>query len=189
MEIVSILRGILGVGVLLGIAFLLSNNKKNVNWRLVAGGLSIQFVLAIFLIKGQAMSEFFAPLGWVKSFFQWVSSFFVVILEYSEAGASFVFGNLAVSPGKDGSLGSFFAFQVLPTIIFFASLIAILYYLGVMQKVVQAMAWVMAKIMGTSGAESLSCTANIFVGQTEAPLIIKPYLDKMTKSEMLTVMT
>lgn len=188
MDIVSILRGILGIGVLLGIAFLLSNNKKKVDWRLVSGGLSIQFVLAIFLIKGEDMATFFAPLGWVKDFFSWVSSFFVIILQYSEKGASFVFGNLAISPGKEGSLGFFFAFQVLPTIIFFAALMAILYYLGIMQKVVQAMAWVMAKIMGTSGAESLSCTANIFVGQTEAPLIIKPYLDKMTKSEMLTVM-
>jgi len=188
MDIVSILRGILGIGVLLGIAFLLSNNKKKVDWRLVSGGLSIQFVLAIFLIKGDDMATFFAPLGWVKDFFSWVSSFFVIILQYSEKGASFVFGNLAISPGKEGSLGFFFAFQVLPTIIFFAALMAILYYLGIMQKVVQAMAWVMAKIMGTSGAESLSCTANIFVGQTEAPLIIKPYLDKMTKSEMLTVM-
>ena len=188
MDIVSILRGLLGIGVLLGIAFLLSNNKKKVDWRLVSGGLSIQFVLAIFLIKGDDMATFFAPLGWVKDFFSWVSSFFVIILQYSEKGASFVFGNLAISPGKEGSLGFFFAFQVLPTIIFFAALMAILYYLGIMQKVVQAMAWVMAKIMGTSGAESLSCTANIFVGQTEAPLIIKPYLDKMTKSEMLTVM-
>lgn len=189
MDIIAVLRGILGIGVLLGIAFLISNNKKNVNWRLVAGGLSIQFVLAIFLIKGDAMSQFFSPLGWVKDFFAWVSSFFVVILQYSEQGASFVFGNLALAPGKDGSLGFFFAFQVLPTIIFFAALMSILYYLGIMQKVVQAMAWVMAKIMGTSGAESLSCTANIFVGQTEAPLIVKPYLEKMTKSEMLTVMT
>ncbi|GAB1349382.1 nucleoside transporter [Ignavibacteriales bacterium] len=189
MDIVSILRGFLGIGVLLGIAFLLSNNKKHINWRLVSGGLSIQFVLAIFLIKGDNMAEFFAPLGWVKDFFGWVSSFFVIVLQYSEKGASFVFGNLALSPGQQGSLGFFFAFQVLPTIIFFAALMAILYYLGIMQKIVQAMAWVMAKIMGTSGAESLSCTANIFVGQTEAPLIVKPYLDKMTKSEMLTVMT
>ncbi len=189
MDFIAVLRGILGIGVLLGIAFLLSNNKKNINWRLVAGGLSIQFVLAIFLIKGEAMSQFFSPLGWVKDFFAWVSSFFVVILQYSEQGAAFVFGNLAYAPGKEGSLGFFFAFQVLPTIIFFAALMSILYYLGIMQKVVQAMAWVMAKIMGTSGAESLSCTANIFVGQTEAPLIIKPYLEKMTKSEMLTVMT
>ncbi|MCC6636271.1 MAG: NupC/NupG family nucleoside CNT transporter [Ignavibacteriaceae bacterium] len=189
MDIVSVLRGIIGVGVLLGIAFLLSNNKRNVNWKLVIGGLSIQLVLAFFLIKGEAMSEFFSPFGWVKDLFSWVGSFFVVLLQYSEQGASFVFGNLAISPGKEGSLGFFFAFQVLPTIIFFAALMSILYYLGIMQKVVQAMAWVMAKIMGTSGAESLSCTANIFVGQTEAPLIIKPYLEKMTKSEMLTVMT
>lgn len=137
MDIVSVLRGIIGVGVLLGIAFLLSNNKRNVNWKLVIGGLSIQLVLAFFLIKGEAMSQFFSPFGWVKDLFSWVGSFFVVLLQYSEQGASFVFGNLAISPGKEGSLGFFFAFQVLPTIIFFAALMSILYYLGIMQKVVE----------------------------------------------------
>ncbi len=95
---------------------------------------------------------------------------------------------LAISPGNDGSLGMVFAFQVLPTIIFFASLMSILYYLGVMQRIVQGMAWIMAKVMGTSGAESLSCTANIFVGQTEAPLMIKPFIKGMTNSEILTIM-
>ncbi|NMB80822.1 MAG: NupC/NupG family nucleoside CNT transporter, partial [Ignavibacteria bacterium] len=103
-------------------------------------------------------------------------------------GAIFVFGSLGLGPGNEGSLGVFFAFQVLPTIIFFASLMSLLYYLGVMQKIVQGMAWFMARVMGTSGAESLSCTANIFVGQTEAPLMIKPYLKGMTQSELLTIM-
>lgn len=184
----DIIRGILGIILLLGIAFILSNNKRHINWRLVGGGLALQIIFAFFILKGDYLRSIFAPLGWVKDFFYWVSGFFVVLLNFTTEGAKFVFGNLAISPGLDGSLGSFFAFQVLPTVIFFASLMSILYYLGIMQKIVQGMAWVMAKVMGTSGAESLSCTANIFVGQTEAPLMIKPFIKGMTKSEILTIM-
>jgi len=188
MDFISILRGIFGIVLLLGIAFLLSNNKKKINWKLVFYGLGLQILFAILIIKGEVLGSFFAPLGWVKTFFAWISSFFVIILNFTTEGAKFVFGDLALSPGSDGSMGMFFAFQVLPTIIFFASLMAILYHLGIMQKVVQGMAWVMAKILGTSGAESLSATANIFVGQTEAPLMIKPFIKGMTNSELLTVM-
>ncbi len=188
MDIVSILRGILGICVILGIAFLMSDNKKNINWKLVGAGFLIQIFLAVFVIKGDQMGAVFAPLGWIKGFFSFVSSFFVVLLDFTEAGAKFIFGSLAMGPGSEGSLGVFFAFQVLPTIIFFASLMSLLYYLGIMQHIVQAMAWLFAKIMGTSGAESLSCTANIFVGQTEAPLMIKPFIKNMTQSELLTVM-
>ena len=184
----NIIRGIIGIGIIIGIAYLLSNNKKKINWRLVLSGIGIQAVFAIFILKGDNLRHFFAPLGWVKDFFYWVSGFFVVVLNFTTEGAKFVFGDLALGSGSPGSLGTFFAFQVLPTIIFFASMMSILYYLGIMQRVVQGMAWVMAKIMGTSGAESLSCTANIFVGQTEAPLMIKPYLKGMTKSEILTIM-
>ncbi len=184
----AIIRGILGIVLLIGIAFVFSNNKKKIDWKLVGSGLGIQIVFAIFIIKGDALGKFFTPLVWPKDFFRWVSGFFVLILNFTTEGAKFVFGNLAISPGQPKSLGMFFAFQVLPTIIFFASLMSILYYLGIMQKIVQAMAWVMAKIMGTSGAESLSCTANIFIGQTEAPLMIKPYLKGMTNSELLTIM-
>jgi CNT family concentrative nucleoside transporter len=184
----DIIRGILGIILLLGIAFILSNNKKHINWRLVGGGLALQIIFAFLILKGEYLRSIFAPLGWVKDFFYWISGFFVIVLNFTTEGAKFVFGNLAISPGLDGSLGSFFAFQVLPTVIFFASLMSILYYLGIMQKIVQGMAWVMAKVMGTSGAESLSCTANIFVGQTEAPLMIKPFIKGMTKSEILTIM-
>lgn len=184
----DIIRGILGIILLLGIAFLLSNNKKKINWRLVGGGLTLQIVFAFLILKGEYLRSIFSPLGWVKDFFSGVSYFFVVLLNFTTEGAKFVFGNLAIGPGQPGTLGSFFAFQVLPTIIFFASLMSILYYLGVMQKIVQGMAWVMAKVMGTSGAESLSCTANIFVGQTEAPLMVKPFIKGMTKSEILTIM-
>lgn len=188
MDFTSVIRGIIGIIILLGIAFLISNNKKRINWRLVLSGLAIQITLAIFIIKGDQLGQFFGPLGWIKEFFRFVSSFFVLILNFTTEGAKFVFGSLGLGPGNEGSLGVFFAFQVLPTIIFFASLMSLLYYLGVMQKIVQGMAWFMARVMGTSGAESLSCTANIFVGQTEAPLMIKPYLKGMTQSELLTIM-
>lgn len=184
----DIIRGIFGIGLIIGIAYLISNNKKKINWRLVLSGISLQLVFAIFILKGDSLRHFFFPFGWVKDFFYWISGFFVVVLNFTTEGAKFVFGDLALGSGSPGSLGTFFAFQVLPTIIFFASMMSILYYLGIMQRVVQGMAWVMAKFMGTSGAESLSCTANIFVGQTEAPLMIKPFLKGMTKSEILTIM-
>lgn len=189
MDIVAILRGIFGVLVILSIAFLFSNNKKKVNWRLVGSGLLIQFIFAIFIIKGDILGSYFSPLAWPKMFFRWVSGFFVLILNFTTDGATFIFGDLAKSPGTEGSMGFFFAFQVLPTIIFFATLMSVLYHLGIMQKIVQGMAWVMSKLLGTSGAESLSVSANIFVGQTEAPLMIKPYLKGLTKSELLTIMT
>ncbi|MGB5286904.1 MAG: nucleoside transporter C-terminal domain-containing protein [Ignavibacteriaceae bacterium] len=188
MDFNSIVRGILGLALLISIAFIFSNNKSRINWRLVIGGLSLQLVFAILILKGENLRSFFFILGWPKDFFNWISYFFVLVLNFTTEGAKFVFGDLAKPPGMEGSLGSFFAFQVLPTIIFFASLMSLLYYLGIMQRIVKGMAWIMAKTLGTSGAESLSCSANIFVGQTEAPLMIKPFLNKMTKSEILTVM-
>ncbi len=177
------------MAIIIVVALAFSKNRKNVDWSLVAKGLGIQFVLAIFILKGRQMELFWAPLGWPKDFFSWVSSFFVIVLDFTTAGAEFIFGDLAKSPGMEGSLGHFFAFQVLPTIVFFASLTAILYHYGVLQIVVKYMARGMQKLMGTSGAESLSVISNIFVGQTEAPLVIKPYIDNMTKSELLAVMT
>ncbi len=188
MDFLSLVRGIFGIVVLVGIAFLFSNNKKKINWRLVGSGIILQFFFAILILKGDALGEFFLPLAFPLMFFRWLSGLFVLLLNFTSEGAIFVFGNLAKSIGSEGSMGVFFAFQVLPTIIFFASLTSILYYLGVMQKIVQGMAWIMLRIMGTSGAESLSCTANIFVGQTEAPLLIKPFIKDMTNSEILTIM-
>tara|TARA_R100001143_G_scaffold63515_2_gene71265 strand:- start:61304 stop:62635 length:1332 start_codon:yes stop_codon:yes gene_type:complete len=185
----EIVRGLIGMVAIIAIALAFSNNRKNVDWKLVGTGLGIQFILAIFILKGAVMAEFWSPLGWPKLFFSWISSFFVIVLDFTTAGAEFIFGDLAKSPGMEGSLGNFFAFQVLPTIIFFASLTAILYHYGILQKIVDYMARGMQKIMGTSGAESLSVVANIFVGQTESPLVIKPYIENMTKSELLTVMT
>jgi concentrative nucleoside transporter, CNT family len=182
-------RGLIGITVILGIAMLVSNNRRRVNWRTVAAGLSLQLGLAVFLLKGKAMGEWFAPLAWPKAFFSWVSSFFVVVLDFTTAGAQFLFGDLALPAGTDGSMGFFFAFQVLPTIVFFGALMGLLYHLGIMQRIVQGMAWAVSRFLGTSGAESLSVTANIFVGQTEAPLVIRPYLEKMTYSELMAIMT
>lgn len=177
--------GLLGLIGILGIAYAVSNNKKRINWRLVGMGMLIQVVFGFLVIKGK---EWGAPFNFLALAFEKIGEGFVAILGFTTAGAQFVFGNLAISPGADGSLGFFFVFQVLPTIIFFSSLMSLLYYLGIMQKVVQGMAWVMSKLMGTSGAESLSCTANIFVGQTEAPLMIRPFIKTLTNSELLTIM-
>ena len=189
MSLIALLRGILGLTVILGLAYLLSSDRRHISWRTVGGGLLLQIVLAVFILKGREMGAWFAPLGWPKEFFAWVSSFFVLVLNFTTEGARFVFGNLALSPGMDDSLGFFFAFQVLPTIIFFSSLMAVFYHLGIMQRIVQAVAWVVSRTLGTSGAESLSVSANIFVGQTEAPLVVRPYLEKMTRSELMAVMT
>lgn len=189
MTILSFLQGLLGIAVLLGIAWAFSNNKRRINWRLVATGLGLQAVFGTLVIKGTELGEAFAPLGWPKAAFQAIAEGFVVILGFTTEGAKFIFGTLAISPGTSESMGFFFAFQVLPTIIFFSCLMSVMYYLGVMQRVVQGMAWVMARLMGTSGAESLSNTANIFVGQTEAPLMIRPFISGMTQSELLTIMT
>jgi len=155
---------------------------------MVLYGLLIQFFFAVFVLKGHQLGAYWSPLAWPLKFFELCSKAFVVILGFTTDGARFIFGDLALSPGSPKSIGFFFAFQVLPTIIFFSALMSVLYFLGIMQKIVQGMAWVMLRILGTSGAESLSCTANIFLGQTEAPLMVRPFLAKMTMSELLAVM-
>ncbi len=187
MNIFSFLQGFVGIAVLLGIAFLFSNNKKKVNWRLVVIGVSIQFLFAIFIIKGNELGQFFFPLSWLKVSLEWLGGAIVSLLHFTLEGTRFVFGSLGDST-TPGNVGVIFAFQVLPTIIFVSTVTSVLYYFGILQKVVQGMAWVMIRLLGTSGAESLSNTANIFVGQTEAPLLIKPYIEKMTKSEIFTIM-
>ena len=174
----DILNGIIGLVIVVGIAVLFSNNKRLIDWRLVATGIVLQFVFAIFVLKTWAGHALFA----------WISKLFVSLLAFTNEGSQFVFGKLAVGPEITGSFGFFFAFQVLPTIIFFASLMAVLYHLGIMQRVVQGIAWIMAKLLGTSGAESLSVAANVFIGQTEAPLVVRPYIASMTMSELLTMM-
>jgi CNT family concentrative nucleoside transporter len=188
MNILALLNGVFGLLLLIGIAFLISNNKRRINWRLVASGFALQIVFAVFMLKGRSLAVYFVPLGWPLVLFEWLSEGFVTVLGFTTEGAKFVFGSLAISQGNEGSIGFFFAFQVLPTIIFFSSLMSLLYYLGIMQRIVKGMAWIMLRVMGTSGAESLSNTANIFVGQTEAPLMIRPYIGGMTQSELLTIM-
>jgi CNT family concentrative nucleoside transporter len=183
----TVLFGILGISVLLGIAWLFSNSKKDINWRLVGTGIGLQLIFAVFVIL--------TP--WGSVVFDAIGSFFVKIINFTFDGAKFVFGALAdretfekafPEEMKTQGVGFLFAFQVLPTIIFFASLMSVLYHLGVMQKLVQGMAWVMAKTMRVSGAESISVAANVFIGQTEAPLVVRPYVSPMTKSELLTLM-
>jgi CNT family concentrative nucleoside transporter len=178
MDLLSVLHGFFGLAVVVGIAFLFSNNKRKVNWRLVGTGIILQFIFAFIVIK--------TDIG--KSVFHAISSGFVKLLDFTTEGASFVFGPLAIGPAAPGTMGFFFAFQVLPTIIFFAALMSVFYYLGVMQRIVQGIAWFMAKVLGTSGAESLAVAASVFIGQTEAPLTVKPYISTMTKSELLTMM-
>lgn len=170
----TIAFGIFGLLVLVGIAWSFSNNRKRVDWMLVAAGIGLQIAFAIIVIL--------VPGG--RNFFDYFARFFVKIVEFALVGSAFIFGDLA----SIQNFGFVFAFQVLPTIIFFASLMAVLYHIGVMQKVVAGMAWIMLKVLRTSGAESLSVAANVFVGQTEAPLVVRPYIARMTESELLTMM-
>jgi CNT family concentrative nucleoside transporter len=166
--------GLFGLVVLVGIAFAVSSNRKAIDWKLVASGVGLQLFFAVLVIL--------VPGG--REFFEGLSRIFVRIISFATDGAAFVFGSLA----DPSNLGFIFAFQVLPTIIFFASLMAVLYHIGLMQKIVQGMAWVMLKVLRISGAESLSVAANVFVGQTEAPLVVRPYIQRMTESELFTMM-
>ena len=166
-----------GIFVLLGVAFLMSNARRKIDWRLVGVGVALQLVFALFI--------FYVPFG--KTLFSGATEIVKRLLGFTDAGSMFLFESF-VSGSWDPALINF-AFAVLPTIIFFSSLMTVLYHLGVMQRVVWAVAWVMQRAMGISGAESLSAAANIFVGQTEAPLVIKPYVESMTRSELMTVMT
>ncbi|MCL6275009.1 Na+ dependent nucleoside transporter [Muricauda sp. 2012CJ35-5] len=168
-------RGALGMVVLILISFLFSANRSAINWKTVGIGLSIQFIVAIGVLK----------VSFIKVIFEWIGDKFIRLLDYTRAGSKFLFEGLVVDMD---TFGFIFAFQVLPTIIFFSALTSVLFYLGVIQKVVRALAWLLSKSLGISGAESLSIAGNIFLGQTEAPLLIKAYLEKMNKSEILLVM-
>jgi CNT family concentrative nucleoside transporter len=174
MSLESFFRGILGLVVLTVILYAFSSDRKKIPWRLVGLGFLLQIAFAIGILH--------IPL--VAAIFDKVSSFFVVVLEFTRQGSMFVFGNLMDTK----TTGFIFAFQILPTIIFFSALTSLFFYLGLLQKIVYGLSWVMGKFMKISGAENLSTTANIFLGQTEAPLLIKPYLPFMTRSEILCVM-
>ncbi|WP_428897485.1 concentrative nucleoside transporter [Parelusimicrobium proximum] len=171
----SIVAGLLGFVVFIAIAYGLSRNRRAINWQTVGWAAGLQVVFALFILKTSAG----------KAVFAWIDRGIMAVLEFQQAGAAMVFGDLAFAE----KFGYIFAFQVIPTIIFFSALMSFLYYIGVMQWVVKGFAWVMEKTCKISGAESLSASANIFVGQTEAPLLIKPYVEKMTKSELMCVMT
>lgn len=194
------IASLIGIAVQIGICYALSTNRKKIDWKLVGWGISLQVIFAVLILKTDPGKNLFAVLN----------DAVVKMLSFTEAGASFVFGNLVkfvvpVSAGDasqapelasqltslklNAATGAFFGFNVLPTIIFFSALMAIFYHLGIMQRLVYGVAWVMQRTMKTSGAESLSAAANIFVGQTEAPLVIKPYVEKMTFSELNCIMT
>ena len=188
------LVGLLGIAVMIGLAVLLSYDRRRIDWRLVGSGLALQAIFGVIVLKTAAGRAFFDQIGRLVT----------GLLGFQEQGARFVFGNLVQStvpvgvPGANGALdssagyvaatGSYFAFNVLPTIIFFSALMSVLYYLNVMQLLVKGIAWVMQKTLRTSGAETLSASGNIFLGQTEAPLLIKPFVRAMTQSELITVM-
>ncbi|HXY08252.1 MAG TPA: nucleoside transporter C-terminal domain-containing protein, partial [Terriglobales bacterium] len=168
--------GILGILTMLGLAFLFSTNRRAIRLKTVLWGLGLQFAFAVFVLKGKVGRLLFQAAGDAVN----------RLLSYAFAGSSFVFGDL----GKQGShLGFYFAFQVLPTVIFIAAFFAVLYHYGVMQFIVRQAARVMTRFLGASGAESLNVAASIFMGQTEAPLTIRPFLPDMTRSELMTVMT
>lgn len=171
----SLWRGILGMITLIFVAFLFSSNRKAINWKIVGIGLAFQLLIAIGVLKVE----------FIKTIFEFIGGLFIEVLNFTRAGSKFLFEGLVVDMD---TFGFIFAFQVLPTIIFFSALTSVLFYLGIIQWIVKAMAWLLSKALKISGAESLSVAGNIFLGQTEAPLLIKAYLEKMNKSEMLLVM-
>ncbi len=170
------LTGLIGLAAIIGVGVLFSRDRRRIRWQVIGWGLGLQVAFAIFVLRVPAGRVLFRRLGELVT----------AVLHYSYAGSAFVFGEL----GKpDSSLGVIFAFQILPAIIFVSALFAIMYYLGIMQVIVRAFAVVMSRVMGASGAESLNVAASIFMGQTEAPLTIRPFLPRMTRSELMTVMT
>ena len=171
----SLWRGVLGMVVLILITYLFSSNRKAINWKTVGIGLGFQLIIAVGVLKVDI----------IKTVFEAIGKVFIKVLDFTKAGSQFLFEGLVVDMD---TFGFIFAFQVLPTILFFSALTSVLFYLGIIQKVVQAFGWLLSKLLKISGAESLSVAGNIFLGQTEAPLLIKAYLEKMNKSEILLVM-
>lgn len=174
-NIVSILRGICGMAIIILIAWLFSVDRKRVNWGTVGKALALQFIIAVSVLMFPAVQTVFEVLG----------KCFVAVLDWTKAGSNFLFGGLM----DTSKFGFVFVLQILPTIIFFSALTSLFFYLGVLQKVVWAMGWCLTKLMKLSGAESLSCAGNIFLGQTEAPLLVKAYIPQMTRSELMLIMT
>lgn len=176
-SVTGILQGLLGVVVLLGLGWLFSTNRKAINWTLVGKGLAVQLIFALGVLK----------VPFIESIFEWMSRAFVKVISFTYFGTEFLFRSFATGEIDPALLN--FAFNVLPTIVFFSALSSLLYYLGILQKIVFGFAWVMKRVMKLSGAESLAAAGNMFMGQTEAPLLVRPYLAQMTKSEMNALMT
>lgn len=172
----SVFRGLLGVSVLILLGWLLSSNRKAISWGIIIKGMLIQVVFAIGVLK----------VPFIEKFFEIVSRFFIKIISFTQAGTDFLFKSFGT--GKIEMPLVNFVITILPTIIFFSALTSLLYYLGILQRIVFGFAWVMKKVMRISGAESLAAAGNIFLGQTEAPLLIRPYLERMTRSEILCLM-
>ena len=170
-------KGILGILTLLAIAYAMSNNRNRISFRTIYWGLGLQFIFAVFILK--------TPIG--KPIFSFLDQIITKLISFSDAGSDFLFKSYVADVGVHPSLLNF-AFRLLPTIIFFSSLMAVLYHFGIIQKIVKLIAKLMQKTMHTSGAETLSVSANIFVGQTEAPLMVRPFISQMTKSELMVVM-
>lgn len=188
--IINIFRGLLGVACMLGVCYALSKNRKAIDWKLVGGGLGLQLLLAVMILQ--------VPI--VYAGFQVIADGFVALLNFTEAGATFLFGawpdeawmnQMDFSNGEriPFKVGYMFAFKVLPTVVFFSAFSAILFYLGILQKIIYGFAWLISRFMHLSGAESTAAAANVFIGQTEAPLVVKPYLEDMSKSEIMCLMT
>ncbi|MFH6981959.1 NupC/NupG family nucleoside CNT transporter [Marinoscillum sp. 108] len=171
----DVLRAAFGLIFLVGVAYLFSLKRKSVDWRLVLTGIALQVIFGLLITQ----------IDFVRQAFNWISRQFVVLLSFSGDGASFLFGSLMDTE----NMGFIFALQVLPTVIFFSTVTSGLYYLGVLQWIVKGIAWIMTRTMKLSGAESLSAAANIFLGQTEAPLLVRPFVPKMTNSELMCLMT
>jgi concentrative nucleoside transporter, CNT family len=172
------MRAILGIAVLVGIGYLLSTNRKAINWRTVGGAFVLQIVLAVLILK----------VPYVDAGFDWLARGFVKVISFTDFGTDFLLGSFTDGGKVDGALLNF-AFRVLPTIVFFSALSALMYYLGILQLIVYAFAWVMKKTLQLSGSESLSAAGNVFLGQTESPLLVRPFLGSMTKSEIMCLMT
>ena len=187
---IGIFRGLLGIIAMLAICYAFSKNRKAIDWKLIGGGLALQFLLAILILQ----------VPFIYGVFQYIADRFVDLLDFTEAGATFLFGAwpseawvnaMDFSNGEriPFKVGYMFAFKVLPTVVFFSAFSAILFYLGILQKIIYGFAWLMSRFMSLSGAESTAAAANVFIGQTEAPLVVKPYLEKMSKSEIMSLMT
>ena len=174
-NIISILRGLVGMAVIIFIAWLFSTDRRKVQWGTVFKALALQFIIGVSVLMFPA----------VQVVFEFLGKCFVAVLDWTKAGSNFLFGSLM----DMDKFGYIFVLQILPTIIFFSALTSLFFYLGILQKVVYAMGWCLTKLMRLSGAESLSCAGNIFLGQTEAPLMVKAYIPQMTRSELMLVMT